>query len=1374
MASEREMLLGKGGKGDRQLGIKVRRRGRWWKLTLSIGAALVVLVVGAGWLLGPGIAAGLIEREIPVAMGSGSGRVIVRDVSLRWGGPQRVGSVIVENAFGEVIADLDAVMSAPLLGAYLDRDVGTITISGLIDITEEDAMALAGGERASGDAPALGSAPTARSEVRLPTGWSGAVQTRGLQVFYEGEPVERGGVGKLEVKGLDILASYTGGAEAEISIEAESPEIEVKASARRLADASGVPTLGESEIDMVARGRLPEALLDVALRQVTGARTTEAPGAPSMGGESAVFELEMEVRDGRLRLADSSKPGFAQVPMTAGLAGLIQESSGVSFIDRPGARATLQELDFPAESLVGRGDWRDARLNVVVETSVGSVAGDVDDDGRDERIEMLPGGLAVRSQDIASGVEVGGEASLVVDGRDAGRLQLNINTGALADDRGSLETGSLAGLEGHAIFEGLPTSIVQAFVPDTGIDLSETLGSSLSVRLSASTSDSDDLDELVTLIECEAGATFFGASFVAQATATELRLPEQAIFVELDNPGPAVRALLGPEAPRVAGSGTLIAQVQHASMPLVGWLPDFRRASAEARVAIGELSLAEGPLDGVLEFSSLDTEVRLTPEQPLRVLLDWRARYGAESFRATGDFLGSDAWVEREGSWPWLDPALEDARFDGTLEVTDLPAALLLAGDSAIDDAARRATGRTIRARLNVEGASLDGRGGFELEALSETGAELLARMTSDDPARVRVTELSAQGELTPDVLGTLLSDAGLEGTTLEQAARVRADAEPFVIEQPIVGLESIARITASVRLLGDAVISQAGERDATLGVRDARLIATLDRESAESGGARLEAGLFVPWQAGEVGSVIAEAALPVGDDGSIGVVPREADVTLLDVASVDQALALESMLVELLGSRAELSLEPVAGGESGSARFGLISDRTNAEGSLRIDSERIELLEPVSAQLRVSPRTATRLASGLEGFEVSELSQIDVNVDELSVGLRGTPLKPGVFGVDARVEAESVGLRTPEGESVAFQGVALEVSSSGLAAGAIGFDLSVRTVDENSEPAFARGRIEGLADASGALADAGQTVWLDAGGMMLSRHLDIVAGTDGLIAELLGPTAEVTLDAAGLSRASGTLSAEVRGPGAEGAVAGRMTPEGFVSEAPAGVTLREISYEFSRRVFQNALPIVGSLSKSPEDAPSVMTARSFSVPLDGDLRKLDAEINVDLGTLEFSTSGALSDLLRVTRNRAEGQLGRRVEPFDVSILDGVASFADVELPIGEFLLQTRGTVDIAGRTMDLVLFVPVGALSDEVASGLGGSGLSVGRMSSVPFRIQGGFDDAKVNLAPDLIPEGLIPGLIEEGSEGLDEDEKQILEGIGRLLEGIGKNKRR
>jgi hypothetical protein len=122
-----------------------------------------------------------------------------------------------------------------------------------------------------------------------------------------------------------------------------------------------------------------------------------------------------------------------------------------------------------------------------------------------------------------------------------------------------------------------------------------------------------------------------------------------------------------------------------------------------------------------------------------------------------------------------------------------------------------------------------------------------------------------------------------------------------------------------------------------------------------------------------------------------------------------------------------------------------------------------------------------------------------------------------------------------------------------------------------------------------------------------------------------------------------------------------------------------------------------------------------------------------------------------------------------VTVENGVATYPKWRLPLGEFTVESEGTVDLVNRQIDVITWIPLGALTDKAAgmfnTGIGGALGKAGldRVSTLPFRTRGSLDNPETNADLELFakqtiknvnPGNLIDGILK--NIGGKKDEKK------------------
>ena len=196
---------------------------------------------------------------------------------------------------------------------------------------------------------------------------------------------------------------------------------------------------------------------------------------------------------------------------------------------------------------------------------------------------------------------------------------------------------------------------------------------------------------------------------------------------------------------------------------------------------------------------------------------------------------------------------------------------------------------------------------------------------------------------------------------------------------------------------------------------------------------------------------------------------------------------------------------------------------------------------------------------------------------------------------------------------------------------------------------------------------------------------------------------------------------------------------------------------------FIKALPLIGTFEKAAQDQPATLDVTGITAALANDMSRLNADIVFDPGEARFGTSSVFGEILKVANSKTAGQVGRKLQPLNVKVRAGIATYERWEVPVGEFKVFTEGTVNLVNRTLDVVTYVPIGAVSDKAMSGLKlGSGLNsilpgvVEALTEVPFRTTGSMDNPKTSIDAEMVARNTVKKI---------NPEKLLKDGLGDLL---------
>ncbi len=524
-----------------------------------------------------------------------------------------------------------------------------------------------------------------------------------------------------------------------------------------------------------------------------------------------------------------------------------------------------------------------------------------------------------------------------------------------------------------------------------------------------------------------------------------------------------------------------------------------------------------------------------------------------------------------------------------------------------------------------------------------------------------------------------------------------------------------------------------------------------------------------------------------------------------IELASVERLAAQDpGFITGAVGDTANLTVNlslaaPAGGGSLGDSDVGIEAAvdtprlKIPEPVKLKMQPDRVGIASPIKVQWEIEPAWANRFleagpsapgrAAAAAPARFTKPVKLSASVSSLSISRgEGTgPLKPGIFALKASAEAPVLEMVGSDGSTITLGSTTFNVQSraanaaNAAEAGSIDVDLAVANATvarPSAAPVQAKDmefslEISRLADEKGVVQT--QTATVDAHGnlpVIPVPLLDLFAKQDGLLTDALGPVAEATIRADKLSRGGGSLEVHAKSARANASIVGTISGEVFATTQPLNVTVTEVSQELTQRLLKG-VPFIGSVEKTPQDQPATVVGTNLKVPLDNDLRKLSGTVVVDPGEARFTAGGDFGKILSALKQKAGGVAGKRLEPLNVELASGVATYQRWSLPLGEFQVQTEGKVDLVNKTIDVITWLPVGALTDEAAGLfksstdftklLGGKGedkdLSAATM--VPWRTRGTFERNKTEPDLELFAKEVIKklkpeDLIKKGVEDL------------------------
>jgi|GEM_PF-4793718 len=539
------------------------------------------------------------------------------------------------------------------------------------------------------------------------------------------------------------------------------------------------------------------------------------------------------------------------------------------------------------------------------------------------------------------------------------------------------------------------------------------------------------------------------------------------------------------------------------------------------------------------------------------------------------------------------------------------------------------------------------------------------------------------------------------------------------------------------------------------------------------------------------IASLSANVKLPMKNGGPSGDGVAIAKIKNVLTSGLDRILNQGNLVSGALGDRVDIDAtvpllmpptdiarpDTLARNASPTAELMATSPRLRMNRPLRISmgSDAIRVLEPVAINWTGDAAWLTRFTApdgpgAANALRITKPVDVRVAINALSLGKPG-PLMPGVFVADLAVDVPSVEVEDAKGQRVRLRDVSLKANRDLAGAigqsdpTAIGFELGVASAIVGDAPPtkdiLIRGLAARLATPSGDF-DAKQAQFNVNGQVpaLPTALVDTLANQNGLLEEALGPVIECNVQAEKFTLAGsepGRVEASMKSKRAQASLKGTIANGSFTATQPLQVSLNEITKELGNR-FIKGVPFVGELSKSGELAPATVNAPALSVPLGNDMSKLNGDVAIDPGELLFKPSKDFAALLKaLNQNTSGGLMGQRLQPLQLAIRNGVITYQKWTLPLGQFNIQTEGVVDLVAQRVDVVTWIPFGALSSAAAGALGATAMAgLDDSFQVPYRTLGPLSSPRTGPDSELLAKQLL------NNKSL---EKVIEKGLGELF---------
>ncbi len=966
--------------------------------------------------------------------------------------------------------------------------------------------------------------------------------------------------------------------------------------------------------------------------------------------------------------------------------------------------------------------------------------------GEAHTVSTSASAVTVDLLDVGAGAGIAGAMTLQVDGELAGDASVSLRATELVDAQGRLMPG-IPRIEGEVTVRNAMTRLAQPALGSAGLVLAEDIGPRLDVLARASV----DAEGTVSVrLDTNAAQMTGFAEFEIEDRS--LRSVGQGVNVEIRNVGRVVRRSL-PETMTTDDGGGMTLK------------------SNDLQLALGELGVdwAQTKLSADLgllglRISNQKSERYQADRLDLKLAFDGAAGTGTVELSGllsqSGEPVAAGGKIVASGLVTSGVLSPDAARLDGRIDLGGLPVALATqVADPTMSSGrvlAAELLGRLLDVTLVADGEA----GTLRLDLKSD-------RLTGEFAASLAAGDLTVQRGSLKSVIGPeVIEQIRLRaGQAAGKAEPVGAQfVEPAQVELTLGGFELLRGWSLSaegkpeVKLVASGMVEglpirrgQEVIRSGAIGLEPLTVEGQVPVAALLGGASEVLSFALAAEVVTREGAVATlTGGMDVGFESGRpgGVLRTDLKLSEMDAGLVDDVALLDGLFAGVFGAKlgADLSIQgEVASGSVDrlDGQLTLSSPRLRTEGPIKlaVTEDRVTVAEPALVRWDVAPEIATKYGFaqpvGAERVRVEGDSALSVRVDRLSISRGDGPVRPGVFDVSARVEASKLRLFVPHESSGEAEGIAHEYAPLYFS---VEGDSNGLVLEGRAQPTEAdREAITFGAQVSSFAGEGGRILFNQArvdGELVVkdapTAMIDGLLAQDGLMLEVFGPSSTIDLLANGLQAESGSLTMDLKTTRASGRLVSRMFEGRLIAIEPAKLVVHEVRPELGNYLGE-AIPVVGRVTKGPEDGPATLTVKTLEVPLFrhselSRLQDLEIEAEIDLGTARFQTSSIFSKVMKAAQQRTEGGIGRKMSPISLTINSGVLTYPRTKIPIGEFTIESAGTIRLTDGYIDVVTYVPMVALTEEALGSLK-TGLTslLGRqipifesVTQVPWRTKG------------------------------------------------------
>ena len=380
---------------------------------------------------------------------------------------------------------------------------------------------------------------------------------------------------------------------------------------------------------------------------------------------------------------------------------------------------------------------------------------------------------------------------------------------------------------------------------------------------------------------------------------------------------------------------------------------------------------------------------------------------------------------------------------------------------------------------------------------------------------------------------------------------------------------------------------------------------------------------------------------------------------------------------------------------------------------------------------------------------------------------LQDKPFDTAAVHIDLTLTGGPLQLVDSGGKKSGLGNMTITVTSNDLAKG-VAFAMNETTMTGDSTGAGAidlKGKITNLVSEQKTLQFDQGTLDLTAEVTGAPTHVaDTFLGLDGLLVAAVGPKMGTSFRAINFSPTSGAIRGRLHTTNGsiEGRIVGRDNALILPHKTPLKAEL-QITPPLRERLLAKIHPVLADIRSTEQ--PVRVSAGGALLPLDGDVSRMKADIEITIGNVEFDSGSVTLGLLTILNASNAKTIPGRIEPIVAKIRKGVVTYDRFQVIIDKYTLTYSGKIDLNTQTVDIRTEIPLDALAVTIEELQGYADKIV-----VPLVTRGKFGNLKTRIDPDFDMVGAIAkaglsGLLNEKLGGKDLP-------LGKLLDEIFKKR--